>query len=136
MKKNEATVSAENKLYAASLRGKLWRNNRGVGFRADGTPIRFGVGNESVKTNAVSRSPDQIGILPITITQAMVGKKIGVFLGVEDKNSEWIYSPTEHQTCQLTFINHVKRLHGVAMFATCTDDIKNAIAEFINQLES
>lgn len=138
MKKNEATVSAENTLYIASLLGKLLRNNSGVYDPKDPpTPYtRWGLGNKSAKVNKTYRSSDQIGVLPITITQAMVGKKIGVFLAVEDKHSEWIYCGDEHETGQSNFINHIKRLYGIATFARCTDDVKNAIADFINRLES
>jgi len=129
-KKNESTVSDENKVFVSSLGGKLDRNNNGVAFRKDGTPIRFGLGNESAKIHAVRRSSDQIGILPVVITPDMVGKTIGVFLAVEDKKFPWTYKATEHEVGQQNYIDHVNRLGGIGCFAQCTQDISNAILNF------
>jgi len=128
--KNEATISDENKLYISCLNGKLWRNNCGVAFREDGVPVRFGLGNESQKTHDVFRSSDQIGILPVVITPDMVGNTVGVFVAVEDKKSDWTYTNTKHHRCQKNFLDQVKRLGGIGVFATGTHDIQQAILDF------
>jgi len=132
---NESTVSNRNKLFAASIGGKLMRNNNGVSFRIDGAPVRFGLGNESAKIHeSIYRSSDQIGITPILITADMVGQTIGVFTAVEDKKEGWKRSPTDkHEQLQDNFLQMVIQRGGIACFATKPDDFAVAILNFHKQ---
>jgi len=114
----ESEIQNKIKLEASQKKMRLWRNNNGVAFSKDGTPIRFGLANESKKVNEVLKSSDLIGIKPIVITQDMVGKTIGQFVCREVKNSEWKYSGTKREQAQLNWINLINSLGGDAAFAT------------------
>lgn len=56
------------------LLGKKWWKRRGGWHFA---PVSRGMGTHGI--------PDQVGVVPITITQDMVGRKIGAFVALEAK---------------------------------------------------
>jgi hypothetical protein len=61
-----------------------------------------------------------IGILPITITPEMIGKRIGVFVALEVKTPKG--KPTEEQ---INFIQRVRELGGFAGVARSVDEALN-----------
>lgn len=103
-------------LKAASLGMTVWRNNSGAAWTAnrverrgrdvllqDARPLRAGL---------CSGSSDLIGIKPVTITQDMVGSTIGQFVAIEVKTKTGRVSPDQRK-----FLDHVKRMGGVAVVA-------------------
>jgi len=65
---------------------RLWRNNVGVFFTKDDRPVRTGLCNGSA---------DLIGFESITVTPAMIGKKIAVFRADEVKVKNRPLSPDQ-----------------------------------------
>lgn len=90
----------------------------------NGRPVRYGLCNESAIQNKNIKSSDLIGITPITITQEMVGQKIGVFTAIEVKKENWKFKGDERENAQLNFITWIKSLGGRAGFASSIDDMK------------
>lgn len=98
---SETTILHRVHEAAARLGWTLWRNNVGRGWvgRAykwigrdllvmDARPVDFGL---------CKGSADLIGIKPVTITQDMVGKVVGVFAGVEVKTPSGRLSPEQER---------------------------------------
>jgi len=84
----------------------LTRNNKGVLLDKNGTPVRFGLFNETKKRGERIRSWDLVGFRERLITVAMVQAaggvlKIGQFVGREIKKPGWTFSGDEHETGQL-----------------------------------
>ena len=96
----------------------LTRNNVGVLMSDNGTPVRYGLANESKEQNKVFKSSDLIGIRAVLVTQAMVGQVIGQFVARECKKEGWRYSGDHHETAQLAFINFINAKGGDACFAS------------------
>src|SRR5690606_9210635 len=96
----------------------LLRNNSGCFYDRRGVLIRFGLGNESSKSNLISKSPDLIGGRELIITQEMVGKKILQFLAREVKKPGWVYKGTPREVAQKNFIDDINSRGGDAMFVT------------------
>jgi hypothetical protein len=90
---------------------RLWRNNTGAIKDQTGRLVRFGL---------CTGSSDLIGILPITITPEMIGKRIGVFVALEVKTPKG--KPTEEQ---INFIQRVRELGGFAGVARSVDEALN-----------
>lgn len=105
-------------LLESSRKGMLlFRNNVGVLKREDGTPIRYGLANESARSNSAFKSGDLIGIRPVLITQAMVGSHIGQFVSREIKREGWHYTGTDHEQAQLKWAQLIAANGGDACFA-------------------
>lgn len=115
----EAYVQSHVRLQANKLGGRLWRNNVGA-YDPNRPPagyMRWGLCNDSPEINAVCKSSDLIGIMPIMITADMVGKTIGQFTARETKKATW--QPGEdkkREDAQQNFINLVNSLGGDAKF--------------------
>lgn len=105
------------RLQAQKLGGSLWRNNNGASKTENGF-IRFGLANDSHTLNAKFKSSDLIGLIPITVTESMVGRVIGRFVAREVKKPGWRYRGTDREIAQLAFINYVNSLGGDARFST------------------
>lgn len=121
--KLESEIQQEVIIYAATRGTFLLRNNSFVLPNKDGTPVRAGLGNISTKQNKKFKSSDEIGITPVTITQAMVGQTVGIFTAIEMKREGWTYDPNdETESAQLTFIDWVKARGGKAGFCQSVDD--------------
>ena len=117
---SEASVQAAIRLEAARLGHGLWRNNSGAARDVTGRLIRYGLGNDSAKINAVWKSPDLIGI------QAGTGRLIGV----ECKASNWT-GPTPGDTralAQLNCLRDFRALGAYADFATSVEDFYRILA--------
>lgn len=119
----EAGVQSAIRLEAARLGFGLWRNNSGACRDTNGRLIRYGLGNDSAKINAVWKSPDLVGIVPVMVTPEMVGTIVGVFLGVEVKHPEWRGVSDAHELAQQNAIDDFRRLGGRAGFARSIGDM-------------
>lgn len=117
---SEASVSAELRVRAARFGAALWRNNSGAVTTDDGRHIRFGLGNDSKRLNTVWKSSDLIGITPMQ--SSAPGQVFGVFTAVECKKPGWSRPKNKREEAQLAFLNTVKSMGGLALFATSPDD--------------
>lgn len=102
---------------------RLWRNNVGACTDDSGNFIRYGIGNDSTKMNKEIKFPDLIGIRPVMVTQAMVGSRVGVFVGIECKAGGWKFMGTQRELAQRKALNLIQSLGGFATFATGPGDV-------------
>lgn len=122
---SEAGVQAKLRTEAVCYGGTLWRNNNGAATTDDGRHIRFGLGNDSAKLNAVWKSSDLIGITPMQSTAA--GQVFGVFTAIEVKKPGWKFTWTEREKAQMAMINQVRALGGIGGFAQSVEDYRSLI---------
>ena len=115
---SEAVVQSLVRLEAARKGLTLWRNNVGVLTNAEGTPVRYGLGNDSPRLNRVLKSGDLIGWRPVLITPAMVGTRIAQFVSRECKAPGWTFTATEREQAQLKWAQAVRAGGGDACFVT------------------
>lgn len=121
--KSEAAAQQLIRLESSRRRQPLWRNNVGAALNPNGTPVRYGLANESPAINKVIKSSDLIGITPHVITSIDVGDTIGIFTSIEVKKPGWKYTGTSREVAQLAWIQLVISLGGRAQFATGPGDI-------------
>ncbi|MDE2202696.1 MAG: hypothetical protein KGJ38_08210 [Burkholderiaceae bacterium] len=114
---SEAAVQSRVRLEAAAKGLRLWRNNVGALEDKRGIPVRFGLANDSAALNKVLKSHDLIGLRPTLITQAHVGRTLGLFVSREIKEGSWHYTGTEHEIAQLNWANLINSFGGDAAFA-------------------
>ena len=101
----EAPVLAQVIEAARKIPGvHVWRNARGVVDLPSGGKLAFGVGPNG--------SADVLGWKRITITPAMVGKEIAVFVSIETKGGD-----TATRENQLKWCDLVQNEGGIALFA-------------------
>lgn len=122
---SESAVQAALRLKASTFGVTLWRNNSGVLKDERGTPVRFGLANDSAKVNKNFKSADLIGIWPRHIEQKDVGTIIGQFAAIECKKPGWKGVKTERETGQSNFLSFVRNSGGVATFAQSVKDVFN-----------
>ncbi len=129
---SEAGVSQRCRLKAPHNSGILWRNNVGELPDRAGTPVRFGLANDSKKVNKVTKSSDLIGVTSVE----WCGRTFGVFTAVETKAPKWIFgrsaSALDREQAQLNYINIVRSFGGIAGFATSAEDYTNLVAGYCN----
>lgn len=102
---------------------KLFRNNVGALKAEDGRQVRFGLANDSKRRNEVLKSGDLIGIDPILVTAAHIGRTIGQFVSIECKAPGWKFTGTPRETAQLTWIQLVIAAGGRAKFVSHEGEI-------------
>lgn len=114
---SEAAVQAQLRLTAPSVGGTLWRNNQGACLDETGRMVRYGLGNDSKRINAVWKSSDLIGITR------------GVFTAVEVKAPGWSGPRNDRDRAQEAFLNDVNRRGGLGLFATSVEHYITAVRE-------
>jgi|SRR5579863_1904676 len=116
---NETETQKNIRLKAAERGWRLWRNNVGAGYMSDRSFVRFGLCNDSKALNDQIKSSDLIGIKPVIITAADIGKTLGVFLSREVKVPNWKFSAKDARSkAQLAWIQLINSLGGDAAFTT------------------
>ncbi len=119
--RSEKAIQTEMQISFPYCGGKIWRNNVGAFYDGQGRLVRYGLGNESKKVNEENKSSDLIGITPVTVTQGMVGQKVGIFTAIECKREGWEYTDTKAERAQKNFLELVKSLGGRAKFYAGVD---------------
>ena len=114
----EAYTQSVVRIEAAQKGLKLWRNNVGVLTNERGTPVRYGLGNDSPKINKIIKSGDLIGWRPLLITDRLVGSTVAQFLSRECKRPGWKYTGDEHERAQLRWAEVVVAAGGDGGFCT------------------
>ena len=127
---SEGAVQKKVRLATNMTGGLLLRNNSGSLPDRRGVPVRFGLGNDSPKLNKKFKSSDLIGLTPMLVGPADVGRTWGVFTAIETKRPGWVYKGTDQEVGQLFFINIIKARGGIAAFAVSPEDYLRAITEF------
>ena len=120
--RSEMATQADIRLRAPAWGGMLWRNNTGVLKDDSGTPVRFGLANDSAKLNKHVKSADLIGFMPRIVGAADVGLMLPVFTAVECKRGGWTWGGNVREVAQQRFLNIVKVAGGVAGFAQSVSD--------------
>lgn len=115
---SEAWAQSNVRLLASQQGHRLFRNNVGVLKNERGTPIRFGLHNESAAVNEVFKSGDLIGIRRVVIQPEMVGYTFGQFWSVEVKEPGFVYTGAGREQGQMNWMNLVNSLGGCAQFST------------------
>lgn len=117
--RSEAAVQNDIRLAAPAAGVRLWRNNVGALLDKRGVPVRYGLANDSATINKVCKSGDLIGIEPVVVTAAHVGRTIGRFVSIECKVPGFVYNPADpHLVAQMNWANLVNAAGGRAVFAT------------------
>lgn len=116
---SESRVQSFVKLEGAEHNVLLTRNNVGAGIVVNPRTkredfLRWGLMNETQQVNAKFKSGDLIGLRPVKITQAMVGRVFGQFVSRECKRADWKWSGNAHEQAQMNWANIVNGMGGDA----------------------
>lgn len=125
MTTSEASAQQRIRIEAPHHGVRLWRNNVGACIDERGNHIRYGLANESAAMNKKIKSSDLIGITPVIVTPEMVGRTLGVFTAIECKRPGWQYKGGGREAAQLSYMQIIIALGGIAQFATGPEDIWN-----------
>lgn len=120
--KSESLIQKEYRLELSAAGLLVWRNNSGVAKREDGTPVRYGLANESRQMNTNVKSSDLIGVKSVVVTPEMVGKTVGIFFAREVKKEGWNYTGTLVEQAQYRYIKLVNDAGGDAAFYNGSQD--------------
>lgn len=112
----ELAVQQQIRAVAPELGCWLARNNSGACVDDSGRQVRYGLGNDSAKLNAVLKSSDLIGITPVT--DPVSGRRYGVFTAVEVKSPGFKGPKNDRERAQARFIKLVQDKGGIAGFAS------------------
>ena len=115
---SESKIQSLLRLEAVRVGARLWRNNVGACYTREGAFLRYGLANDSSVMNAQIKSADLIGIRPVMITPADVGRVIGQFVSREVKPSNWRYAGTPREQAQLAWAELILSMGGDACFVT------------------
>lgn len=96
------------------------RNNTGLFLTFDGRKVRAGLGKGT---------SDLIGLTSRVIQPEDVGKTVGVFLALEVKTESGVASKG-----QSAFIDHVRRLGGVASIIRDPSEVDSILASSVGML--
>ena len=100
----------------------VWRNNVGVAWQGEAATLDNGnvfiERARRIRYGLMNGSSDLIGIRVVTITQDMVGKKIGQFMGVEVKTEKGL-----EKEAQQKFRYNVLKKKGFCVVSRSVEDI-------------
>lgn len=113
----ERDIQETIRLEAAGLGIALYRNNVGALLDTNGRLVRYGLCNDTKALNEKIKSGDLIGIRPVVITPAHVGRTIGQFISRECKAPGWVFSGQPREIAQQVWIDIVRGFGGDAGFA-------------------
>jgi len=112
----EDQVSAEIDLAHSHGDVRLLRNNVGVLLDRTGRPIAYGLGSKGAKP--LKGTSDKIGWRSVTVAPEMVGRRLAVFVAIEEKD---LAHPTPDQ---LRFIANVQAAGGLAGVAHSAEEAR------------
>lgn len=115
---SESAVQSAVRLEATKNGVRLFRNNVGVLTDERGTPVRYGLANDSKSLNQIIKSADLIGWRTIIITPDKVGQRIAQFVSRECKAVGWHYTGDAREKAQLSWAELVTAGGGDAAFCT------------------
>lgn len=115
---SEAYVQSQVRLEAAAMNVRLWRNNVGVLKNEAGTPVRFGLANDSPALNDKLKSSDLMGWRLVSIKAHHVGTVIAQVVARECKPQSWKFTGTDRELAQEAWINLISGDGGDAAFTT------------------
>lgn len=133
--KNEDQLQAWVRLHSMSeFKSLMMRNNSGALFNPHGgTPVRFGLGNDSRQTNAVFKSSDLIGITPV---KCPCGHTYGVFTALEVKKPGWVPNTNNQEyIAQQNFITTIQQKFGISGFVQSQEDFYKIYTSVFNNVE-
>lgn len=116
---SESRVHSQVRLAAPYAGIRLFRNNVGVLKNEVGTPVRYGLANDSPALNKRLKSSDLIGWRRLNIG----GQIIAQFVAFETKAEGWTYGGGEREEAQQRFLALVAADGGYAKFVTGGNDI-------------
>lgn len=125
--RSESAVASACRLELAKRGVITMRNNVGVLDDRNGRPVRYGLCNETPAMNRALKSADDICIVPYTVTPSDIGRKLGVFLGVEHKKADWIFTGAGRETPQANFHRMVASAGGVSLFANSAQGLIDSL---------
>ncbi len=128
--RSEAAGQQEIRLAGSTMGGCLWRNNVGAFTADDGTPVRYGLANDSPRVNKRVKSSDLIGFLPFKIAPQHIGQTLAVFIAVECKRGDWVWHNTDREQAQRRYHQIVQLGGGCAGFARTRADLSEIILGF------
>lgn len=135
----EGRVQEDVELAASSFFSRLLRNNSGALQNKLGAWVRYGLGNISKKLNAKLKSSDLIGWTTITITPAMVGKKVAIFTAIEVKPPTFKvtgnYKENSREWAQERFCSLVREHNGFGAIVNSREHYEITMRFFIDNLE-
>jgi hypothetical protein len=120
---SEAAAQQRVRLDAPKHGVALWRNNNGAATAPNGRPVRYGLANDSKKMSETIKSSDLIGITRYTIKPGDIGRTIGIFTSYEMKKPGWKYTATSRERAQLSWIELIITMGGIARFTTGSRDL-------------
>lgn len=116
MKENQ--IQQGIRLRLSEMRAGLYlRYNVGTFLTMDGRPVKIGEPGVS----------DLIGITPRVITQADVGKTVGVFTAIETKQTK-DSTTKERKESQGNFIRRIQGLGGIAGICRSVEDAEKLVS--------
>ncbi len=104
-------------LRCSALGARVFRNNVGKLYDRNGRVVTYGL---------CVGSSDLIGYLPVTITPAMVGQRVAVFVAIEAKTATGRLRPEQQQ-----FLRVVRDAGGIATVVRSVADAEMALAPYL-----
>jgi hypothetical protein len=125
--RSEAFVASECRLALGSYGIITMRNNVGALEDIRGRLVRYGLCNENAQMNKVIKSSDDVCIIPYIVKPQDIGRKLGVFLGVEHKRRNWVFTGKGRETPQVNFQRMVNSAGGVGLFANSAQSVIDSL---------
>lgn len=115
----EIPIMKDIMLEAPTVGARLFRNNNGTLQDRFGNYVTYGMGKGT---------SDLIGLVPIVVTQEMVGKTVGIFLAVEAKDPKG-HTKKALLKMQKDFLTAINFLGGIGFIANSVDEFLEKLNE-------